>query len=191
MVYYVYALFRPDGTPFYVGKGKGNRISHHGTTHGSNDYANKIINKAKREGLECPRVILREGLNELEAFEYEILFIKAIGRKDLEEGPLVNFTDGGEGASGRKCSPETIAKMCNSHKAIMTEEMKKKISDSKKGKKLSQEAIRKSAESRKGIKLSSETRIKMSRAAKNRPSEFWEKVSNTLKGHAFHGNQYT
>ena len=40
----------------------------------------------------------------------EIEFIELYGRKDLNKGPLVNFTNGGEGQYGRKDSIETKLK---------------------------------------------------------------------------------
>ena len=47
-------------------------------------------------------IIIKDNLNEKEAFELEKYLIKNIGRYDLKKGPLCNFTDGGEGSSGRK-----------------------------------------------------------------------------------------
>ena len=55
----------------------------------------------KNAGGSLPKVKVRERLTETEAFETEIALIKAIGRADLGQGPLVNLTDGGEGAKGK------------------------------------------------------------------------------------------
>jgi len=57
-------------------------------------------------GTEVPKVKLHEGLTEVVAHNYEVTLIAAIGRKP--HGPLVNETDGGEGASGYKFKPENI-----------------------------------------------------------------------------------
>jgi hypothetical protein len=68
----------------------------------------KII---KASGGELPVVKIRDGLTESEAFDYEVLFIAAIGRV-AHGGPLVNFSDGGEGgATGAIRSAETREKI--------------------------------------------------------------------------------
>lgn len=103
--YYVYLYFRPDHTPVYVGKGRGQRYREH-FWRCTNIYLKNIIEKAKREGQKIPVVLLHENLLEEEAHEWESFWIKSIGRKDLGLGPLVNFTDGGEGLSGHKRSEE-------------------------------------------------------------------------------------
>jgi hypothetical protein len=117
--FYVYVLFRPwDGSPFYVGKGKGQRWSLHeklGDKHYNSRMAN-IVRKANRLGLEIPKVKIRTDLTELEAFKIEMVFIGAIGRADKGLGPLINLTDGGDGPSGLVFSKEAIAKISKKSK---------------------------------------------------------------------------
>jgi hypothetical protein len=109
MEYYTYAYLREDGTPYYIGKGKGNRIYKKGR---------RVFAPPKDKS----RIIfLKQNLTEEEAFKHEIYMISIFGRKDLGTGILHNRTDGGEGASGAK-SPKT-------------EEHKNKISNAHKGKK--------------------------------------------------------
>ncbi len=43
-----------------------------------------------------------ENVTEKEAFEKERYVIRVVGRKDLELGPLLNKTNGGQGGSGTK-----------------------------------------------------------------------------------------
>ena len=101
-IFYVYLLSRPwNGEPCYVGKGKGKRRMKHaamGEAHDNKHLAN-IFAKAARHGLQVDCIVLRDGLCEQEAFQTEIDLIAALGRRDLKTGPLVNKTDGGEGAS--------------------------------------------------------------------------------------------
>lgn len=105
-IFYVYVLFRPwDGSPFYVGKGKGRRWLDH--KHGRrNRHLVNIFNKATSLNLDIPKVKVRQNLTETEAFEIEKALIAAIGRKK-NGGPLVNGTDGGEGTAGHVV-PEDI-----------------------------------------------------------------------------------
>jgi hypothetical protein len=79
---------REDMSPYYVGKGKGNRawIKHSNETKPPKDKSRVIIT--------------HYDLNELGAFVLERWFIRWYGRKDLGTGILRNKTDGGEGASG-------------------------------------------------------------------------------------------
>lgn len=95
--FYVYFYLREDGTPYYVGKGKDKRA-----------WLKHNVNLPKDE----TRIsFIAINLMESEAHLLEIKLISEYGRKDLRTGILRNLTNGGEGASGRKPSKETIDKI--------------------------------------------------------------------------------
>ena len=116
--YYTYGYLRQDGTPYYIGKGHGQRV-------------------AKKHLVEIPtkdRIIFyAENLPEEEAFELEEFLISEIGRKDLNTGPLLNRTSGGGGIAGYKHTKDAkraIAEKLTGSK--MTESAKAKMSEKKK-----------------------------------------------------------
>ena len=88
-IYYVYQYIREDASPYYIGKGKGNRAwqSHR-----------------RRNGADpCPKdktriQILTKNLTEQEAFDLEIKLIEKYGLKS-DGGILVNMTYGGDGGT--------------------------------------------------------------------------------------------
>ena len=154
MYYYTYAYLREDRTPYYIGKGKGNRIY----------YTYKRIKPPKDKS----RIIfLKQNLTEEEAFKHEIYMIAVFGRKDLGTGILQNLTDGGEGVSGLSHSEETKRKMSEVHKNP-SEETRRKKSDANKGKTLSDETKRKMSEAHKGKTHSEQSKRKVSEANKGK-----------------------
>jgi len=96
--FYVYVLCRPDGRPFYIGKGSGKRIRQHDTEARTNCDCRKcrVIRKIWQGNGDVHRYILLVTNDEQEAFAYECGLIAAIGREHLTNG-----TNGGEGGSGR------------------------------------------------------------------------------------------
>jgi hypothetical protein len=99
-----------DFEPFYVGKGKGSRIDSHDKVKDTKTHKRAKIQKIKKSGLEVIKIKLFENLSESAAFDLEKSIISLIGRKDKNEGPLLNLTNGGEGSSGTLHSIETKEK---------------------------------------------------------------------------------
>ena len=98
--FYVYALFRADGvTPFYIGKGRGNRIDiHERNARRFTAHKDRIIQAMHRAGISpIPKEILASGLTDVQAKQIEVDLIQLIGR--WPTGPLANLTKGGDGVA--------------------------------------------------------------------------------------------
>lgn len=95
--YYVYLYKDLDGTPVYVGKGKGDRAFQH-LKHSSNDRLNKWISSRSSESHHIQPEIVAHG-SEDNMLMIETALIQFFGRADLAKGPLFNNTDGGDGVS--------------------------------------------------------------------------------------------
>lgn len=80
--FYTYAYLREDKTPYYIGKGMGNRA--YSKTH-------NVIVPSKEYIL-----FLKLNISEQKAFDHEKYMISVFGRKDLGTGILENKTNGGD-----------------------------------------------------------------------------------------------
>lgn len=155
--YLLYRHIRLDkNEPFYIGIGNEKRPYE---KRRRNKYWQHIIQKTNYK-IE----ILFNDLTWNEACEKEKEFIKLYGRKDLLLGTLVNLTDGGDGSLNTN-SWNKGKKGLFKH----SEETKKKLSENKKGKPLTQNQInsfktRKKSNYWLGKKLSEEHKLKLSKS---------------------------
>jgi hypothetical protein len=100
MRYYTYIHYKLDGTPFYVGKGCGNRAY---KKHGRNSYWKRIVDKYNYYV-----EILDYFQTETEAHNREKSLISTLKQSGFK---LCNLTEGGEGTSGRLTSDKTKLKI--------------------------------------------------------------------------------
>jgi hypothetical protein len=140
--FYTYLWLRENNTPFYVGKGTGQR-----------DYTRRghRANVPPKE-----RIVIYPAQSEADAFETEVALIWYYGRKSLGTGCLINLTDGGTGVSGAKIirSEDSIRKQVASMLGRKhSEETKRKQRQSMLGNK-NQRARKCSAQTKENIRLS-------------------------------------
>lgn len=152
-VYGLYAINRPKGSLFYLGKGKNNRYLNHyqasSTASKTNSHKNSVIANYKT----FPMPICG-GLQEEFAFKLESLLISIYKKQ------LTNKSDGGEGNSGYRHSLESKQKMSM---ALIGKNV---------GKKHSEETRDKISQAKKGCpgpKGTIASRLKQSQAPKGKP----------------------
>ena len=149
---YIYKHIRTDiNEVFYIGIGSDTKYKRANTENSRNKHWKNVINKTS-----YIVEIIEDGLSWEDACKREIEIIKYYGRKDLNEGTLVNMTDGGDGVFG----------------FIMSSETKEKISIANSGKQKSEEHKQKAREAQIGKKrlpFSEKHKHNISQSVKGRP----------------------
>lgn len=140
--WYVYRHIRLDkNEPFYIGIGSQPKYARAYNKHRRNPIWWSIVKKT-----EYDVEIVLNGLSYDAVLEKEKELIKLYGRIDEKTGILANMTAGGDGT----------------YDIIRNEETRKRMSESRMGKKASQETKLKMSKSQKGKVLSQESRQKLS-----------------------------
>lgn len=104
--WYVYRHLKPCGEVFYIGIGKTKNFKRAYEKSNRNKYWKNKVKKYPDYEVQ----ILKTGLTKEEANHIEKILISWYGRKDLNEGTLVNMTDGGEGVENLIQSKESKKK---------------------------------------------------------------------------------
>jgi hypothetical protein len=156
--FYTYAYLRRDGTPYYIGKGRGKRCYYNGGRSVSAPPKDRIL-------------LLKTGLTEREAFRHEVYMIKVFGRKDIGTGILRNLTDGGDGTTGFVPTKETRKKLSEAGKGNTkrkgvphSPEAKVKLREASLGRRHSEEVKEKIRQTQIGKVVSEQTREKLRQA---------------------------
>jgi hypothetical protein len=177
-----YQEFHFNYEPFYVGKGKEDRIYHHlkeanyflNTEKESikdknlNKHKLNTVNKILRNGKEPIVFKIKENLTEIDAYNFERFLVQLIGRRNKNTGPLTNLTDGGRGSLGLIVSESAKEKNRLAHLGkITSEETKKKLSIVGRKKK-SPEHAQHIGDAKRGIPRTEECKQKISQKLKGR-----------------------
>lgn len=102
-MYYIYAYLRKsDHTPYYIGKGVGNRAWNR-----SNHKSHGIFAPTDDNLI----IIMENNLSEIGALALERRYIRWYGRENNGSGILKNKTDGGEGSTGMFLTSEKRKEM--------------------------------------------------------------------------------
>lgn len=147
---YVYVLPNEDGSPFYIGVGKGDRMHHHvrkakrGILETKNKTKHQYIVDCIQRGYTPEPYKIAEDLSIAHALAYEQTLIAWYGRRALGGGPLLNANAGG----------------CGSMDPIPS--VRARLSEAHKGRKQPLEVVAKRAASNRGQKRSAEICAKIS-----------------------------
>jgi len=187
---YVYKHTRLDTNEvFYIGIGNDLEYKRaYDVRNGRNAHWKRVINKT-----EYTVEIIEDCIDREIACEREKYWINFYGRRDLNEGTLVNMTDGGDGGdtiTGHPNRIEILKKKSDSAKGrVVSDEIRLKISKAHKGismidkygEERALEMKRKMAEASTGRIISEETRRKLSEASKNISEKTRSKLSEASK----------
>jgi hypothetical protein len=150
---YLYRHIRLDTNEvFYIGIGSDSEYKRAYSKQSRNTHWNNIIKTTSYEV-----EIILEDLTWEEACSKEIEFIKLYGRRNINEGTLVNMTDGGEGFVGLKFTEDhkhNIAKAATGNRNMvgkhLSNSQKEKLRDANLGKRHTDEAKTKISNAMKG-----------------------------------------
>ena len=155
---FAYIHCKPDGIPFYVGKGALRRAKYLGER---NPFHKAIVNKYGKDKILKGFI---ECTTDKIALNLEMGLIKSLKRMNIK---LANFTDGGEGTINP--TPESRQRMSEAAKKRgVSEACKAAKVKALKGKKLSEEHKARVAASMKGKVFTEEHRKNISLSARNR-----------------------
>lgn len=177
--FYTYAHYKADTNEiFYIGKGTGNRSN---VKAKRSNHWKSIVDK---HGLHIE--ILARFESESEALDHEKFLIFTFRSMGFI---LCNMTDGGDGIASESWTPELRKRLSDSRIGKkLSEETKRRMSESATGRPMSKEAIEKTANFHRGRKRSQETLDRMSKSLKGLnigrhiSDETREKISQLHKG---------
>lgn len=138
--YYVYILRDPrkNNSPFYIGKGTGDRANSHlwqSKKNAENPWKHNKIASIREAGLEPIVDYCKTGLTESEAYDLEAELIKLYGRAKIDPaGILTNICSDlrPPDPTGRPCTPETRKKIGDPQRGDKNHRFGKSWSDAEK-----------------------------------------------------------